>query len=110
EVNLRIVQLERSYCVSVTCDLTERKKLEAALREREDHYRDLVEHSCDLICTHDLEGNLLSVNDVPCRILGYTCEEILRTPMHQMVPPDFLHQVDDYLASAMARPRGSSRC
>ena len=32
------------------------------LRESEDRYRDLVEHSRDLICTHDLEGRILSVN------------------------------------------------
>jgi PAS domain S-box-containing protein len=98
EVNLRMVTLDRPYCVSVTCDLTDRKKLEAALREREDHYRDLVEHSCDLICTHDLDGNLLSVNDVPCRILGYTREEILRTPMRKIVPPELVHEVDEYMA------------
>jgi PAS domain S-box-containing protein len=98
EVNLRMVQLDRAYCVSVTCDLTERRRLEAALREREDHYRDLVEHSSDLICTHDLEGNLLSVNDGPCRILGYTREEILRTPMRKMVPQNFSYQMDDYMA------------
>ena len=35
---------------------------ERALRESEDRYRDLVEHSQDLICTHDLEGRVLSAN------------------------------------------------
>src|ERR1039458_646064 len=32
------------------------------LEENEDWYRDLVEHSQDLLCVHDLEGRFLSVN------------------------------------------------
>src|SRR5439155_19930334 len=41
----------------------ERKRMGDALSGSEDRYRDLVEHSRDLICTHDLEGIILSVNE-----------------------------------------------
>ena len=37
------------------------REFEECLRESEDRYRDLVEHSEDLLCTHDLNGMLLSV-------------------------------------------------
>ena len=37
-------------------DISDRKRVEDALGESEDRYRDLVEHSEDLVCTHDLEG------------------------------------------------------
>ena len=33
----------------------ERRRMEEALKLSEDRYRDLVEHSKDLICTHDLD-------------------------------------------------------
>jgi PAS domain-containing protein len=36
------------------------------VEENEDWYRDLVEHSQDLLCVHDLEGRLLSVNPRAC--------------------------------------------
>lgn len=68
-----------------------------ALIESEDRYRDLVEHSEDLVCTHDLEGNLLSVNPAPARVLGYDVAELLRTPMRNLVAPDFREKFDAYL-------------
>ncbi len=62
-----------------------------------DVYRDLVEHSQDLLCTHDLEGKLLSVNPAPARILGYEVEELLKIPMRDLLAPEFQPQFDLYL-------------
>src|ERR1019366_5890892 len=67
------------------------------LEENEDWYRDLVEHSQDLLCVHDLEGRLLSINPVPARLLGYSVEEMLRMPMLDFVDPQFRSQFDGYL-------------
>ena len=50
-------------------------------RENQEWYQDLVEHSHDLLCVHDLEGHLLLVNPAPARLLGYSVEELLRIPM-----------------------------
>src|SRR5450631_4053296 len=68
-----------------------------ALEENEDWYRDLVEHSRDLLCVHDLEGRFLSVNPVPARLLGYSVEELLGKPMRDFIDPQFRAQFDDYL-------------
>src|ERR1035441_5055373 len=69
----------------------------ADLEENEDWYRDLVEHSQDLLCVHDLQGRLLSINPVPARLLGYSVEEMLRMPMLDFVDPQFRSQFDGYL-------------
>ena len=68
-----------------------------ALHENEDWYQDLVEHSQDLLCIHDLEGRLLSVNPAPARLLGYSVEEILKIPMRELVAPEFRSHFDVYL-------------
>ncbi len=59
--------------------------------------RGFVEHSGDLLCTHDLEGRFLSVNSESARQLGYTVEELLRIPMRELIPPQFRPQFDEYL-------------
>jgi PAS domain S-box-containing protein len=84
--------------VGVFVDITQRKRALNALRESEDRYRDLVEHSQDLLCTHDLEGRLLSSNPRPARILGYEVAELLAIPMREVIAPEYREQFDAYLA------------
>jgi formate hydrogenlyase transcriptional activator len=78
--------------------LTEADPIRRALQENEDWNQDLVEHSQDLLCIHDLEGRLLSVNPTPARLLGYSVEEILQIPMRDLVAPEFRPQFDAYLS------------
>jgi PAS domain S-box-containing protein len=59
--------------------------------------RDLLEHSQDLLCIHDLSGRLLSLNPTPARLLGYSVEEILQIPMRELVAAEFRPQFDAYL-------------
>lgn len=83
--------------VGTAQEITARKELEIVTRESEDRYRDLVEHSTDLICTHDLEGRLLSVNELPAKLLGYSREELLNKPMRDFLLPDARAQFDQSL-------------
>ena len=83
--------------------LSERKSIHldpiqwALQKNNHDWYRDLVEHSRDLLCIHDLQGNLHSVNPLPARVLGYSVEELLQIPMREMIAPEFRSQFDLYL-------------
>jgi PAS domain S-box-containing protein len=72
--------------------------IQRALRDNEDWYQDLVEHSEDLLCTHDLQGRLLDINPAPARLLGYSVEELRQIPMREIVAPEFRPQFDAYLS------------
>jgi len=86
-----------SALVGTVQEITARKEMEFGLRESEDRYRDLVENSADLICTHDLEGRLLSVNELPIRLLGYSREELLNKSVRDFLLPEARPQFDKSL-------------
>jgi len=83
--------------VGTAQEITARKEMELALRESEDLYRDLVEHSTDLICTYNLEGRLLSVNTLPAKLLGYSQAELLDQRMRDFLLPEARAQFDESL-------------
>jgi PAS domain S-box-containing protein len=74
-----------------------RKRAEDNLRQSEDRYRDLVEHSQDLICTHDLDGRLLTVNSRAVKMLGYSLDEIAKMNMRDILAPEVRRLFDRYL-------------
>jgi PAS domain S-box-containing protein len=88
-------------------DITKRKRVEETLRESEDRYRDLVEHSHDLLCTHDLEGKLLSVNPAALRIGGYSKNELLGMNFRDFLAPEVRGQFGNYLTEIQAKGAAS---
>jgi PAS domain S-box-containing protein len=69
-----------------------------SLNPSSDPYHYLAGQSHDLLCTHDLQGRLLSVSPDPARLLGYTVEELLQIPMRELVVPEHRSEFDQYLA------------
>jgi PAS domain S-box-containing protein len=70
------------YVVLQHYDITERKKAEESLRERERYLSVILETTQDSFWVLDERGQVIDVNDTYCRISGYSKTELL----HMSIP------------------------
>jgi two-component system cell cycle sensor histidine kinase/response regulator CckA len=82
----------KDVLITTVIDLSEIRRAEAALRESEQRYRALFDSLNDAVFVteggpEDHPGRYLQVNDVACRQLGYTREELLRLTPRDITTP-----------------------
>lgn len=63
--------------LAIVFDITQRKKLEHALKKSEERYRTILEEIQDNYFETDLAGNFTFVNDSMSRAMGYSKEELM---------------------------------
>ena len=68
-------------------DIAERRRADEDVRESEKRYRTIVESIGDALFIHDVEGNILEVNDAACQLYGYAREELVGNNLRRFVLP-----------------------
>ncbi|MCK5592377.1 MAG: PAS domain S-box protein [Candidatus Pacebacteria bacterium] len=58
-------------------DITARKKIEEELRDNEEKYRTMIEHSNDIIWNLDTEGNFLFINKRAEEVTGFKVKDLI---------------------------------
>ena len=65
------------YLIAIVQDISQRKRLEEALRESERRFRTFVDHATDAFFLADDRHVVLDVNRQACQCLGYTRDELV---------------------------------
>jgi len=82
---------------AVARNVTEEKLKEELLKISEDRFRSFFENSQGLMCTHDMDGNFLTVNSAGAHLLGYSVEDVLKLSLFDLVPAKHHPSLHGYL-------------
>ena len=85
--------------IGTMSDITKGKKAEEKIQKSEEQYRDLVENITDLICTHDLDGRVLSVNSAAEELMGHKFNPNENLNIKDLLAPDKKVEFDLYIAA-----------
>jgi hypothetical protein len=98
-----LASLEESIARSSVAD----PAFAARLDQGEKRYRHLIENSLGLICTHDLDGIVLSVNPAAADSLGYDTRDGIGRSLKEFLSPSMRSLFDDYLRRIKENGRDS---
>jgi PAS domain S-box-containing protein len=94
----------RWRAVGVCTDVTDRKRVEEALREREQRFRALVENSSDAVALMDDRGNIGYASLPTTRVLGYPVEEFVGQNAFDLMHPEDRPRCHRLFEELLARP------
>jgi two-component system, chemotaxis family, CheB/CheR fusion protein len=82
----------------VTRDISELKRAERALRDREERLRAILDTAVDAILTIDSSGIVQSINPAAERMFGYAAAEMIGQNVKMLMPSPYREEHDGYLA------------
>ncbi|MDO9034437.1 MAG: PAS domain S-box protein [Methanoregula sp.] len=86
------------HIISVTRDVTERKKAEETLRESEIRYRQLVDATVEGIIIHR-EGIIKDLNERACELFGYSHDEMIGKNVLTLAAPEFVETIKEKITT-----------
>ena len=105
EISARTIEIEGTSAIQTWIrDISERKQAEEILKTSEKRYRDIFDNISDFIYSHDMSGNILSINQAVCETLGFSSEELIGRPITVLIKSDYQNSfLETYLPAIKAR-------
>lgn len=102
-----VCNLENNIISAIAIDNTTENKLTDKLVESESRFELFFENSQIFTCTHDLEGNLLTVNSAGANVLACNKDEIKQYNVKDFLHKKFTPIFDEYLIEILEKKRYS---
>jgi two-component system sensor kinase FixL len=83
---------------TIARDITDRKRVERALRASEARWRAIVESAVDGIVVIDARGQVEAFNRAAERLFGYPADEVVGRNVNMLMPAPYHDEHDEYLA------------
>lgn len=85
----RTIELDgEMYHLSITRDISERKRMEDSLRKSEEWSRYILEHANDGIHIDTADDRIVQANSRFCEMMGYSKEEMLNMRVADLIAPE----------------------
>src|ERR1035437_4681642 len=87
---IKNAETNKEYIEGTLIDITETKRIQVALQEREENYKSLIEHMPDGIFIHNEKGEVVFANPAALKIMGIaTLEELPDQNLFSYVLPEY---------------------
>ena len=102
EIHTRPVEMDGNiFFISAARDISERKRTEEALRDREARYRYLFEYSQVANALVGLDGKIIDVNQAAADLYGYDKSEIIGMDLLEFIVPESRARVAEAFARGL---------
>lgn len=91
------LEREEQNIFAIARDVTREKSKELLLKNSENKLRAFFEHSQGLMCTHDMQGNFITVNASGADLIGYTVAEVAGKTLFDITPTAHHDSIRKYI-------------
>jgi PAS domain S-box-containing protein len=89
-------------------DISDSQKTLEALKLSEEKYREIFDNANEMICTSDLEGNIITINTALGKNLGYKYEELESRNLRDFLTEDSFQRIRENIQLKIEHPGEST--
>lgn len=96
---------DQAQTINQICiDMTEQKKTEVELRQKDERFKALIENISDLISLVDINGNIIYTSPSTTKILGYRAEDYLSKNIFEFIEPEDVPAIRTLFTKLLEKP------